>query len=73
MGLASTEGARSFYVEPERDPGEIDWGAIEFHDVFKIFHAAPHGLSRSAASTFESSAASWWRSSARRGAARARC
>jgi putative ABC transport system ATP-binding protein len=39
VGLAATEGAHSFYVEPERDPGKIDWGAIEFHDVFKIYRA----------------------------------
>jgi putative ABC transport system ATP-binding protein len=35
--LASVE---SLYVEPER-PREIDWGALEFHDVFKIYRSGP--------------------------------
>jgi putative ABC transport system ATP-binding protein len=39
VGIAGTEAPRSFYVEPESDGREIDWGAIEFHDVFKIFRA----------------------------------
>jgi putative ABC transport system ATP-binding protein len=34
-GLA---GLGSLYVEPER-PAEIDWGALEFHDVFKIYRS----------------------------------
>ena len=28
----------SFYAEPE-SPTEIDWGALEFHDVFKIYRS----------------------------------
>jgi len=36
-GLA---GLESLYVEPER-PTEIDWGALEFHDVFKIYRSGP--------------------------------
>jgi len=28
----------SLYEEPER-PAEIDWGALEFHDVFKIYRS----------------------------------
>ena len=28
----------SLYAEPER-PAEIDWGALEFHDVFKIYRS----------------------------------
>jgi putative ABC transport system ATP-binding protein len=40
VGLAGAERPpRSFYVEPERDAQRIDWGAIEFHDVFKIYRA----------------------------------
>ena len=39
MGIAAGETPRSFYIEPERDSSEIDWGAIEFHDVFKIYRA----------------------------------
>ena len=33
-------GLQSLYVEPER-PTEIDWGALEFHDVFKIYRSGP--------------------------------
>ena len=33
-------GLESLYVEPER-PREIDWGALEFHDVFKIYRSGP--------------------------------
>jgi putative ABC transport system ATP-binding protein len=29
----------SLYVEPEEPAGEIDWPALEFHDVFKIFRS----------------------------------
>ena len=31
---------RSLYAEPER-PEEIAWGALEFHDVFKIYRSGP--------------------------------
>jgi putative ABC transport system ATP-binding protein len=31
----------SLYVEPERPASAIDWPALEFHDVFKIFRAGP--------------------------------
>jgi putative ABC transport system ATP-binding protein len=31
----------SLYVEPEEDPAQIEWGALEFHDVFKIFRSGP--------------------------------
>jgi putative ABC transport system ATP-binding protein len=31
----------SLYVEPERPARAIDWPALEFHDVFKIFGAGP--------------------------------
>jgi len=31
----------SLYVEPERDAAEIRWGALEFHDVFKIYTSGP--------------------------------
>ncbi|MDQ6807730.1 MAG: ATP-binding cassette domain-containing protein, partial [Actinomycetota bacterium] len=32
---------RSLYVEPERLDQEIDWPALQFHDVFKIFRSGP--------------------------------
>jgi putative ABC transport system ATP-binding protein len=33
-------GVESLYLEHER-PTEIDWGALEFHDVFKIYRSGP--------------------------------
>jgi ABC-type lipoprotein export system ATPase subunit len=32
---------RSLYVEPERPAEEVAWGALELHDVFKIFRSGP--------------------------------
>ena len=32
---------RSLYVEPADDVDAIHWGALEFHDVFKIFRSGP--------------------------------
>ena len=34
---------RSLYREPEHAPEarRIEWPALEFHDVFKIFHSGP--------------------------------
>lgn len=32
---------RSLYREPERAPEEIEWPALECHDVFKIFRSGP--------------------------------
>jgi ABC-type lipoprotein export system ATPase subunit len=32
---------RSLYVEPERPTREIEWPALQFHDVFKIFRSGP--------------------------------
>jgi putative ABC transport system ATP-binding protein len=32
---------RSLYVEPERPTQAIDWPALQFHDVFKIFRSGP--------------------------------
>ncbi len=32
----SSQAPQSLYAEPEK-PAEIDWGALEFHDVFKIY------------------------------------
>jgi putative ABC transport system ATP-binding protein len=32
---------RSLYVEPERHREEIAWGALEFHDVFRIYRSGP--------------------------------
>jgi putative ABC transport system ATP-binding protein len=33
--------AVSLYVEPERPQAEVDWPALQFHDVFKIFRSGP--------------------------------
>jgi ABC-type lipoprotein export system ATPase subunit len=35
------EEVRSLYVEPERPASEIEWPALAFHDVFKIFRSGP--------------------------------
>jgi putative ABC transport system ATP-binding protein len=35
------EGVTSLYVEPERSEPRIDWPALQFHDVFKIFRSGP--------------------------------
>jgi ABC-type lipoprotein export system ATPase subunit len=32
---------RSLYVEPAEDAGEVRWGALECHDVFKIYRSGP--------------------------------
>ena len=32
---------RSLYREPEHEREQIAWGALEFHDVFKIFRSGP--------------------------------
>jgi putative ABC transport system ATP-binding protein len=32
---------RSLYVEPERSAPELDWPALEFLDVFKIYRSGP--------------------------------
>jgi putative ABC transport system ATP-binding protein len=32
---------RSLYVEPAHDAEEVRWGALECHDVFKIFRSGP--------------------------------
>jgi putative ABC transport system ATP-binding protein len=32
---------RSLYVEPEQGTEEVDWAAIECHDVFKIYRSGP--------------------------------
>ncbi len=31
----------SLWREPERDAGELDWPALQFHDVFKIYRSGP--------------------------------
>jgi putative ABC transport system ATP-binding protein len=38
---ASGTGPGSLYVDPEGSTGPIDWPALEFHDVFKIFRSGP--------------------------------
>ena len=40
MSYSGTEPS-SLYVEPERPTSTIDWPALEFHDVFKIFRSGP--------------------------------
>jgi putative ABC transport system ATP-binding protein len=32
---------RSLYVEPERAADEVEWAALEAHDVFKIYRSGP--------------------------------
>jgi putative ABC transport system ATP-binding protein len=32
---------RSLYVEPEKDSQQVDWPALECHDVFKIYQSGP--------------------------------
>jgi ABC-type lipoprotein export system ATPase subunit len=32
---------RSLYVEPTEDPEAVQWGALECHDVFKIYRSGP--------------------------------
>lgn len=32
---------RSLYVEPERPSDEVEWAALETHDVFKIYRSGP--------------------------------
>jgi putative ABC transport system ATP-binding protein len=32
---------RSLYVEPEVTPEAVDWPALEFHDVFRIYRSGP--------------------------------
>ena len=36
-----TAPVRSLWHEPERAPEQIEWPALEFHDVFKIFRSGP--------------------------------
>jgi putative ABC transport system ATP-binding protein len=35
------DGVTSLYVEPERETHRIDWPALQFRDVFKIFRSGP--------------------------------
>jgi putative ABC transport system ATP-binding protein len=41
--MAVSEGApaRSLYVEPERPAEQIDWPALQFADVFRIYRSGP--------------------------------
>jgi ABC-type lipoprotein export system ATPase subunit len=32
---------RSLYVEPEQGSEQVEWPALEFHDVFKIYRSGP--------------------------------
>ncbi len=36
-----SSGVRSLYVEPESPSERIEWPALQFHDVFKIFRSGP--------------------------------
>jgi putative ABC transport system ATP-binding protein len=31
----------SLYAEPERPPEQVEWAALEFHDVFRIYRSGP--------------------------------
>jgi putative ABC transport system ATP-binding protein len=37
----AVDSLKSLYVEPEADAQRIDWPALEFRDVFKIYHSGP--------------------------------
>lgn len=39
--MAVTARVRSLWREPERAPEQIEWPALQFHDVFKIFRSGP--------------------------------
>jgi putative ABC transport system ATP-binding protein len=44
--MTSGEGSgaaavRSLYVEPERPEAAVEWPALEFHDVFRIYRSGP--------------------------------
>jgi putative ABC transport system ATP-binding protein len=40
--VSGTAGAvESLYVEPERPEHQVDWPALQFNDVFKIFRSGP--------------------------------
>jgi putative ABC transport system ATP-binding protein len=38
---SAADEVRSLYVEPELPEERIDWPALQFHDVFKIFRSGP--------------------------------
>jgi putative ABC transport system ATP-binding protein len=39
--VTANGGVESLYVEPERPERAIDWPALQFNDVFKIFRSGP--------------------------------
>jgi putative ABC transport system ATP-binding protein len=39
--VSNSRGAQSLYVEPESPVQTIDWPALQFNDVFKIFRSGP--------------------------------
>ena len=42
MAVSSDEEpGRSLWQEPERQPEQLDWPALEFRDVFKIYRSGP--------------------------------
>jgi putative ABC transport system ATP-binding protein len=38
---SGTTPVRSLYVEPERAEAALEWPALEFHDVFRIYRSGP--------------------------------
>ena len=38
---AAGDDVSSLYVEPERPEAQLEWPALQFHDVFKIFRSGP--------------------------------
>jgi putative ABC transport system ATP-binding protein len=41
VALGDDLPSQSLYVEPERPPERIEWGALECRDVFKIYRSGP--------------------------------
>jgi putative ABC transport system ATP-binding protein len=37
----SAQPTRSLWVEPDREAQQVEWPALQFHDVFKIFRSGP--------------------------------
>jgi ABC-type lipoprotein export system ATPase subunit len=41
MAVSNGAATRSLYVDPERAVQQIDWPALEFNDVFRIYRSGP--------------------------------
>src|SRR5437763_9478772 len=37
----SAAGMKSLWAEPERDEPDVDWPALQCHDIFKIYRSGP--------------------------------